>query len=163
MAYDDRFALVCSYDQARIHMLDAVAGRLSGEVETGLRPVRLVFSTKKSRLISLQQLSRQVDLSDLSLPKGDPTLKRIKTLDLGEVIVDGAFSGDNTFYFVSSEKPRVFGLDLVSGKAFWAMRTGGVRAPPAKPWLGSTGLLCVRCISGRSRRECRWSRRSRSS
>jgi hypothetical protein len=128
VACDDRFALVCSYGQARIYELDVIGKHLSGEIETSPRPTRLIISPQKNLIISVHQLSRQIDIFGLSLSKGSLSLVRNKTLDLGEVIADGTFVSSSACYFVGSGKSRIFGLDIWNGKTLWAMRTGGVRA-----------------------------------
>ena len=55
-------------------------------------------------------------------------LEKDKVLDKGDVIAHGTFANNNIAYFISSSKYRLFGLNLSSGKVFWGMRTGGVRA-----------------------------------
>ena len=127
VAYNNRFAWVCSYEQAKIYQVDVIGKSILGEIETSPRPVRLALSPRKDLIISLHQLSKQIDLFKIIQSNGKLTLEKNRTLDLGELVVDGTFAGNNSCYFVSPGKYRVFGLDLLSGKTFWAMRTGGVR------------------------------------
>lgn len=124
----DGLALVCSYDQARVYQIDTIRKEVSEGVETGLRPVRLIISPQKDLIVILHQLGTQIDPFHVARSNGHLTLERRKTLDLGEVIADGTFAGDDMCYFVSSSKSRIFGMNLSSEKTFWAMRTGGVRA-----------------------------------
>lgn len=127
VTYDNRFAWVCSYDQAKIYQVDVIGKKISGEIETSPRSVRLALSPRKNLIISLHQLGKQIDLFNVIQSNGNLTLEKNRTLDLGELVVDGTFAGNNSCYFVSPGKYRVFGLDLLNGKTFWAMRTGGVR------------------------------------
>jgi hypothetical protein len=124
---NDRLALVCSCDQAKIYTLDAVRKSISGEVATNPRPTRLIVSPQRKWIICLHQSSGEIDVFNLTRSAADLRLEKYKTLDLGEGVVDGTFGAPDVCYFVSPGKTRLFGYDLLSGKTLWAMRTGGVR------------------------------------
>jgi hypothetical protein len=126
---NDELALICSYDQAKIFSIDMGRKEILEEIPVSPRPVRLILSPQKDLVVSLHQLSPKVDLFHMipSQGKGQPTMERIKVMDLGEVVTDGAFAEDHRCYFVSSGKNRLLGLDLSTEKVFWGMRTGGVR------------------------------------
>ena len=123
----DRFAWVCGGGQAKIIQLDINAKRIVGEIGTGPQPTRLLLSPRKDLLMVLHRLSPRVDIFNLVRSKDSLTLEKKKTLDLGEVVLDGTFTADGACYFVSAGKSRLFGLDLTSRRVFWAVRSGGVR------------------------------------
>lgn len=125
---EDGLALVCSRGQGKILLVDMNAGRLVGEVEVGPRPVRLIMSPKRDVMVCIHQLGKQIDVFDIARLNGRPILRPRRVVDLDEVVVDGVFADRDICYFVSSDKCRIVGLALSSEKAFWAMRTGGVRA-----------------------------------
>jgi hypothetical protein len=125
---DDDLALVCSRGQGKILQVDMNARRVVGEVEVGPWPVRLIMSPQRDVMVCIHQSAKQVDVFDIARSNGSPILRQRKAVDLDEVVVDGVFADRDSCYFVSSDKCRIVGLALSSKKAFWAMRTGGVRA-----------------------------------
>jgi hypothetical protein len=125
---DHATALVCSEERGAIYRVDLTRQEEVEEVRTPLRPVHLIVSPEKDVVASIHRLGSQVGLFRIVRLNGEAGLEAWKVLDLGEVIVDGAFAGEDLCYLISSSKCRLFGLHPSSGKTVWAMRTGGVRA-----------------------------------
>jgi hypothetical protein len=119
---------VCSEERGAIYRVDLTRQEEVEEVRTPLRPVHLIVSPEKDVVASIHRLGSQVGLFRIVRLNGEAGLEAWKVLDLGEVIVDGAFAGEDLCYLISSSKCRLFGLHPSSGKTVWAMRTGGVRA-----------------------------------
>ncbi len=125
---NDKTAFVSSGRNAMIYQIDLDRGRITGESETGPRPTRLLLSPQRDIVVALHKLSSRIDIYNVNASNGGAvSLKRKTVLDTGDEIVGGTFAGNVACYLISSNRSRLFGLDLSAARVFWAMRTGGVR------------------------------------
>ena len=126
---DGRFALACSSDKETLLLIDLRENKISAIASLAPRPVRLKLSPLKDVLICIHRLSGKATLFRIGVEGGRLLVEKTKEFDLGGVISDGTFGADSsTAYFADTDQARLIGVDLATGKIFWAMRMGGVRA-----------------------------------
>jgi len=126
---DDRFALACSSDKETLLSIDLRENRISAVASLAPRPARLKLSPQKDGVICIHRLSDRATLFRIDVEDGKLLVEKTRELDLGGIIADGTFGADSsTAYFADTDQARLIGVDLATGKIFWGMRMGGVRA-----------------------------------
>lgn len=121
------FALVCSYEKAKLYQIELETGKIVSEINCPARPEHLIASPSNTIILSFHKYSSLI--GHYKINPSNNTIKKSETLDLSERIVDGTFgSRDNIVYLISSSNNRILGINLESKDIFWAIRTGELRA-----------------------------------
>ncbi len=125
---DGGAGLVSSRARASVFEIRLDTGRVTREYAVAPAPTRLVASPSGRIVLCLHQVGSTAEIIEAGSPASGAAAGGLRKLDLGEAVVDGAFADEDTCYLVGFGKRRLLGVSVATGRVFWAMRTGGVRA-----------------------------------